>query len=95
MPSSPTPTFDKRNAVYCMTCIQGFSLLRQQCEMGLVVGFKLRLARSTVLRRRSPGPPTPALGRRAGGYYSYSKDYCLYLILRYLLISFVFFSKTV
>ena len=36
--------------------------------MGLLVGFKLRLARSTVLRRRSPGPPTPALGRRAGGY---------------------------
>ena len=28
--------------------------------MGLLVGFKLRLARSTVLRRRSPGPPAPA-----------------------------------
>ena len=43
-------------------------MLRPHFEMGLLVGFKLRLARSTVLRRRSPVPPTPALGRRAGGY---------------------------
>ena len=46
----------------------GFSLLCAHWKMGLLVGFKLRLARSTVLRSRRPGPPTPALGRRAGGY---------------------------
>ena len=40
---------------------KGFSLLRQHSEMGLLVGFQLRLARClTVLRRRSPGPPAPA-----------------------------------
>ena len=52
-------------------------------EMGLLVGFKLRLARSTVLGSRRPGPPTPALGRRAGGYKWFSLSLSLsYIITR-------------
>ena len=57
-----------------------FSLLWRHFKMGLV-GWASNYASPVliVLRRRSPSPPTPALGRHAGGYYcqcgSVSFDY--------------------